>query len=350
MTDLTPLTKPAPASAPITLQKMAPGTARLLFRLMRITRPVSLTASQAQLMVTLEGPRPPAERQPWLHLTLDGHPAAIQISWGNLRRLHGQTLEQVEPDDAALLIEEALADFLDEAEGTTGLALRFTTLTQDPDPSLAHGVTLNVQGTGPNRSTVQARLPMRLGDAAAEVLLARQRSQMGQRPDPAGLMLRLAHEIDTITLGAGDLAALTPGQAVTISAGTPEGRLILNERLFAPVAPSDTGGLRLLAPFRPLSTSVPEDAMTDAPDTDAATALTAETLDEVEVRLSFRAGHTDMSLGELRALAPGAVIETTDDATAMVDIVANGRSIGTGELLDVGGRRAIQIRTLFTKT
>ena len=83
--------------------------------------------------------------------------------------------------------------------------------------------------------------------------------------------------------------------------------------------------------------------MTDA----TGPAVDAATLDEVEVTLTFRAGTARMEVGALRALAPGAVIETADPADAAIEIVVNGRVVGTGELIDVDGHRAVQVRGLF---
>jgi len=75
-------------------------------------------------------------------------------------------------------------------------------------------------------------------------------------------------------------------------------------------------------------------------------ASAAGALDEVPIRLDFTAGHTEMTLGQLRALASGSVITLAMPARPAVDILANGRRIGQGELIDVDGTLAVAISAL----
>ena len=70
-------------------------------------------------------------------------------------------------------------------------------------------------------------------------------------------------------------------------------------------------------------------------------------LDALEMRLSFRLGETLVTLAELKSLAPGAVVTLDRPDGALVDILANGRKIGTGEVIAVAGQRAVEIRSLF---
>jgi len=70
-------------------------------------------------------------------------------------------------------------------------------------------------------------------------------------------------------------------------------------------------------------------------------------LDDIDVQLTFRAGEAALPLSALKTMGPGSIIEMTDPASATVSIMANGRVVGSGELIDVAGRRAVQIRRLF---
>lgn len=69
-------------------------------------------------------------------------------------------------------------------------------------------------------------------------------------------------------------------------------------------------------------------------------------LDELEVTLTFVVGQTTLSLGELKTLAPGASFELPAPVSEAVTIQANGKAIGTGELLEVGGRVGVRITKL----
>lgn len=353
MTRAEPLVLGAPAAAPvpIALRHLPRGMAALQHRLARMAEPLAISAQGAQLLASLDAPRAEPADQPWLALTLDGAPAHLKLPWGLARRIAGETVEGAAPDDAAVMVEAGLADWLDEAEAATGLTLRLLSLGEaDPPAADAVAMTLNLQGRDAGRRFVQMRLPLRLSARAAAALAGALDRRAAPRPNPAGLVLRLAWERDAAVIPLARLAALRPGDAFAPSLRAPADRLVLEDRLAAPAEPLGGGRLRLLGGFVPLPTPTRagESAMSDAPEAPAAQpALTEAQLDEIEVRLSFRAGETTMDLATLRALAPGAIVETAEDADAVVDILANGRRIGTGELIDVAGRRAIQIRTLF---
>lgn len=71
-------------------------------------------------------------------------------------------------------------------------------------------------------------------------------------------------------------------------------------------------------------------------------------LDELEVNLTFVVGQTTLTLGELKSLTPGASFELPTPVSEAVTILANGKAIGSGELLEVGGRVGVRITKLIT--
>ncbi len=66
-------------------------------------------------------------------------------------------------------------------------------------------------------------------------------------------------------------------------------------------------------------------------------------LDLLPLTLSFELGQLRLSLGELRALAPGSVLSCEGGSPAAVAIVARGRRLGLGEAVEVAGQLAIRI-------
>ena len=58
------------------------------------------------------------------------------------------------------------------------------------------------------------------------------------------------------------------------------------------------------------------------------------------------AGFTDLTSGEVDALQPGDVIRLSHAAGDPVEIVANGVTVATGLLTDVGGRAAVRVVSL----
>jgi type III secretion protein Q len=62
-----------------------------------------------------------------------------------------------------------------------------------------------------------------------------------------------------------------------------------------------------------------------------------DSLDKIPVRMHFDLGERVMTFAELRALAPGYVIELGREVRRSVAIRVNGRKIGEGELVDIDG-------------
>jgi type III secretion protein Q len=85
--------------------------------------------------------------------------------------------------------------------------------------------------------------------------------------------------------------------------------------------------------------------MSDADDhTESAPAL----LDDVPVRLTFDLGEREIPLGELRTLLPGYLFNLGRDPRNTVNIRANGRVIGEGELVEIEGRVGVSVLRLGT--
>lgn len=65
---------------------------------------------------------------------------------------------------------------------------------------------------------------------------------------------------------------------------------------------------------------------------------------EVPVRLEIET--LTMTVAQLGNLSPGYILETTRPLSAPVTLSVNGKAIGTGEILDVGGRIGVRILTI----
>ena len=70
-------------------------------------------------------------------------------------------------------------------------------------------------------------------------------------------------------------------------------------------------------------------------------------LDDLPVKLVFELGRVDLSLREIRQLAPGAVVALARPLEDSVDVIANGRRIGRGNLIRVGDSLGVRIARLF---
>ena len=74
----------------------------------------------------------------------------------------------------------------------------------------------------------------------------------------------------------------------------------------------------------------------------------ATNLESLPVRLHFDLGQRSMPLAEVAALQVGQVLELARPLSQAVSIRANGALIGTGELMEIGGRIAVGITSLGT--
>ena len=66
-------------------------------------------------------------------------------------------------------------------------------------------------------------------------------------------------------------------------------------------------------------------------------------LDDLPVRLVFELGRVELSLGELQSLAPGALVPLGRPLEEPLDIMANGRRLGRGALVQIGENLGVRI-------
>lgn len=73
------------------------------------------------------------------------------------------------------------------------------------------------------------------------------------------------------------------------------------------------------------------------------TALTDNALDGMPVQLHFEMGYCRTTLSTLRTLAAGTVLPIEGGTPASIAVVANGRQLGRGELVEINGQLGIRI-------
>ena len=249
------------------------------------------------------------------------------------------------PLDAAvrcLLIELALSPQIEALEAFTGRSFRL-----DPAPDASGPlVEARLQGTFGD-----APLGARLGlPAAALDLLGGLADRLPrERFATVDAPVVLAVRAGTARLGAALLATAVPGDALLLREAPAGDRVVLvaGERYAAP-ARLDGARVTLEAPLR-RAAGIGLEAWT-MPDTTLAAGEDAggvgpadAAMDDVQVTLVFELGRRAATLAELRGLAAGHVIELGRDLSGPVDILANGRRIGRGELVRVGGALAVHI-------
>ncbi|MGX5851367.1 type III secretion system cytoplasmic ring protein SctQ [Mesorhizobium sp. PL10] len=101
--------------------------------------------------------------------------------------------------------------------------------------------------------------------------------------------------------------------------------------------------LILRGPFRPRSSPLENVHMTTQPESQQE--QSEADLDDVEIELVFECGRWPMSLGDLRSAGEGHVFELGRSIDGPVDILANGRRIGRGDIVRIGEELGIRLRS-----
>ena len=72
-------------------------------------------------------------------------------------------------------------------------------------------------------------------------------------------------------------------------------------------------------------------------------------INKVPVQLTFDLGDKTLSFNEVKQLRPGYVLDLPASLPEVVQIKAQNRQIGSGELVEIDGRIGIRIISLFGK-
>ena len=90
----------------------------------------------------------------------------------------------------------------------------------------------------------------------------------------------------------------------------------------------------------------PTEAVDDAPPADTLASDPIDTLDPLDqlpMALTLRCGHLALTLGDLRHIAAGTVLEVSGVAPGHATLCHGDRVVAEGELVDVEGRLGLQI-------
>lgn len=138
------------------------------------------------------------------------------------------------------------------------------------------------------------------------------------------------------SIGVGDIILPNTTHFDTQGAGRlPLGGLLAHVRYSGP------GLLTILT----LETQLNHDSedQTDGGVPDEAAEANDAALDQLPMALSFELGTLQLSLGQLRTLASGAVLQLAQGSADSIAIVCGGRHLGRGEAVDVDGRLGVRI-------
>lgn len=249
-------------------------------------------------------------------------------------------LENLLPPHAALLLEAALAYELDWLEAKLQAPMELVTIEEQTPPASISpfNLVLSVDGHAMDcaLSLSDGALLARLGALLDEAV-------SGRPPLPATLPLSVRLWRDVLTINLGEAKGLQPGDVV-LFAEQAATVLIIGDKLVAPAGITAAGPQLLAVPVA-IAGSKWEWMM--GQDTGATgQTLDDATLEDLPIALAFEIGRKTMPLGDVRQLTAGAVVQL--DATGQgVDILANGKRVGQGEMVRIGESLGVRVIRMF---
>jgi type III secretion system apparatus protein YscQ/HrcQ len=255
-------------------------------------------------------------------------------------RYPGEEFGQLPADLRSLVLEAILAELLAQAEKKLGIGISVTGVSFDaqaaPDGKFLSFCLTEKESLQQIFGLIsQSEQVLPLIAALMQELPVRQRNW-----DNLPLPLRI--EVGTTLLPLSALNEVAVGDVVLLDGSA--GRRKNEVGLRLPSGPTFLGQLE--AGKVVVVRSGGED-MADEIDRDMDDEPLIEDVDELPVRLVFDIGTKDLTIGELRALAPGFAFDLDRDLTSPVTIRVNGRAIGSGELVEVDSRLGVRITDLF---
>lgn len=255
------------------------------------------------------------------------------------------------PPLRAAAFEAALRELLQALEATGRGTVRIDGIDepagQPGNPAQGHHFGLSLARDG-------AAVPATLStDSFGLMLLAGLAAQQHSAPGPlarAGVPVVLRAEIGKATVTHAALRGLAAGDAVLLDEYFPgdDDELWLRHQGWGLKVHVEGTHLEVTEPFGSMEDMMDDD-YDDPDDDDGFGDEEPAGLDEMPVRLHFDIGQRTMPLGELCQLQVGQVLELSRPLSQAVNIRANGTLVGTGELVEIGGRIAVSITSLGRK-
>ncbi len=316
----------------------------------------SLTRREAAQSRSRHAPRGPLALGPARQLRLaeaDGQPCGpdpvrITLLWGcetlSLRcpaeLAHGAlqamdaklaSLDALPPDLAGLLLEAATLDLVTEWERASGRSVTVMAVRRD-EASPADGLAMLLHA-----GTVRSRVHLECTPAQAAAILA----SWPVAPRPANrVALPAVLRLGATELTRGLIASLRPDDTVLLQRHQPQ--LVVAGCWTAAAHRAESGWSLKEAPHPARAhegESMPTNAHGDA--------QPVANPDDLPLTLTFEVGRLTVTVGELRRLGPGAVMNLGRGPEELVEIATGGRRVGQGELVNIEGAVGVRIVRLF---
>ncbi|NTJ41864.1 YscQ/HrcQ family type III secretion apparatus protein [Agrobacterium larrymoorei] len=256
------------------------------------------------------------------------------------RREPGLDWRNVHSQIKPLVLECILQNAFTKLEEICGCTIEITDV-QDDDPSgFATNFACEIEVDG---IAVPAGLlvsPAQLGK-----LQRWQHSLPGVMPSVLHIPINIRH--GSATISSAELRSLRIGDAIVLGVAYEAAPVwaVTGERFLAEVTEQDDG-LRLLTPLLSIPPSSMRHLMATSDDQEHHIHPVQGAVGDIPIRLVFDAGRIEVPLSELEGIGVGHVFDIGRHPSRSVDIVAQGRIIGHGEVVSVEGLTAVRITAL----
>ena len=255
----------------------------------------------------------------------------------------GSTFTDIGPGSTLLLLEHLLTDQVSALEAALGETITFEDVSLS-SPRAASPVMLQCV-TATRSYHVEVVL-----EANAAAFLARAASAAGANPAAlSSLPIEVGLRKGSARISRRLLESVRPGDVIVADAICAKNRAVavVGERLAAS-AVIENESLRLLTPFTRLSGSELENwSMTEHNTPRPADDAQQGHIDDIAVKLAFEMGRRDMSLGDLKTIAPGYIFDLSRTPENAIEIYAGSQRIGQGEIVQIGDALGVRVTRLF---
>jgi type III secretion protein Q len=326
----------------------------------RPARAFSVAGRAVTITALWPSPLQDASRRCRLDITVDDAPGAVILSSRVIETvIHAldpnQRFDRLDPSHLALLFELALGDELSMLEASLGARLAITSVhaadddRQNRATALAFAIAVDGLGTLDGElllQPAQAIMFSQFLDRSANPASRGSKSIDPPLPEEDRVPVAVGVRVAAATFAIGDIARLSPGDVVIADQQAKTAVAVIAEHLVAPVELT-TAGARIAAPPTRARGSAWEWSMENGGNSPQPDVAQKTNFDDIPVKLLFELGRIELSLAEIRQLAPGAIVPISRPLEDSVDILANGRRIGRGSLVQIGDSLGIRITRLF---
>lgn len=334
--------------------RLEQSQAALASALSRSRLPYPLTIEDATFELTF-ALAPPAEldaRSLNAAFTIGGEPARLRLCAHLVESLTGLLAPGV-PADALddelklLLIDLGLTTCLQRLEQRLGARISPLRLAA-AETSPAGDIAIRI-GCG-NKIGIAGFALLALPGPLTESVVRLLDEIPAARPANPSLPIPVAFRVALVGLTVAELADLNAGDVVICDRNLPgldDVVAVLGERwLYA--AKAAAGTVTLATPRHDARVSLEYWTMDDADKKPLSEPASADAeLAEIPIKLFFEIGRLEIPLGEVQRLGPGYVFELGRPVSEPVDILANGRRIGQGEIVRIGDATGVRVTRLL---